>query len=235
MTIQKLIPSFRTFSEPVVSCLECQSCLEGDRALCERQIGFVGYNRPGGLQSVVNVPERHLHIVPDSVPLDIAAVAEPLSVSWHAVSKSGFKKGESVLVIGAGPIGILAVKYAASVPCPRRLSLTFDFRSILKARGASFVAVSEPSSVRREIAKASGADLVFNPLEEDAVAAVRKATNGGVNVAIDCAGEPTAASSHIVLSANQPYSTFFFLSLQERNAPLTPLARRLAPRVALSW
>lgn len=61
-------------------------------------------------------------------------------------------------------------------------------KSVLKAKGASYVVVSEPTATRGAIATACGADLVLNPLETDVVKAVREATKGGVDVAIDCAG-----------------------------------------------
>ncbi|GAA5995360.1 2,3-butanediol dehydrogenase [Rhodotorula paludigena] len=160
----------RVCIEPVISCRSCPSCLVGDTPLCKTQFGLYGYSRPGGLAPYVNVKQTNVHVVPDNVPLDIAALAEPLSVAWHAVACSNFVAGESALVIGSGPIGALVTR-------------------VLKARGASAVYVSEPSSVRSAIATRCGADRVFNPLETDVVAAVRELTEGqGVHVAIDCAG-----------------------------------------------
>ncbi|BGP19584.1 hypothetical protein JCM10213_009324 [Rhodosporidiobolus nylandii] len=179
--------------EPVISCLNCSSCKSGDRPLCDTRIGFFGYNRPGGLAPYVNVTEGNVHVVPEGVPLDVAALAEPLSVAWHAVACSGFKAGESALVIGLGPIGALVTR-------------------VLKSLGASAVYVSEPTSVRGKIASQCGADAVFNPLEVDVVAEVRKLTpdGQGVNVAIDCAGtqrtldaaiDATRAKGRIVMVA----------------------------------
>ncbi|GAA6009609.1 hypothetical protein JCM10207_004123 [Rhodosporidiobolus poonsookiae] len=160
----------RVCIEPVISCRKCDFCKAGDRPLCETRIGFFGYNRPGGLAPYVNVTAENVHVVPDNVPLDIAAVAEPLAVAWHAVACSNFKAGETALVIGAGPIGALVTR-------------------VLKSLGASTVIVSEPTPIRAQTAVACGADVVLNPLEQDVVAAVREKTGGkGVHVAIDCAG-----------------------------------------------
>ncbi|GAA5913029.1 hypothetical protein JCM6882_005541 [Rhodosporidiobolus microsporus] len=183
----------RVCIEPVISCLNCDSCKAGDRPLCDTRIGFFGYNRPGGLAQYVNVTEANVHVVPEGVPLDIAAVAEPLAVAWHAVACSNFKAGESALVIGAGPIGALVTR-------------------VLKSLGASKVYVSEPTSTRGEIATACGADVVFNPLEVDVVESVRKLSpdGQGVHVAIDCAGtqrtfdaaiEATRAKGRVVMVA----------------------------------
>ncbi|GAA6043935.1 hypothetical protein JCM8097_000910 [Rhodosporidiobolus ruineniae] len=171
VTDEKLKKGTKVTIEPVISCRNCSNCKAGDRPLCETRIGFFGYNRPGGLAPYVNVDVRNVHVVPDELPLDIAALAEPLSVSWHAVACSKFQAGETALVIGAGPIGALCVR-------------------VLKALGASKVFVSEPTTTRAEIATACGADAVFNPLEVDVVEEVKKLSPGGqgVNVAIDCAG-----------------------------------------------
>ena len=100
----------RVVMEPVISCRECPPCLAGDRGLCEVGIAFFGYNRPGGLAPYMNVTAENLHRIPEGVPLDVAALAEPLAVAWHAVGRSNFKPGETALVIGAGPIGALVTR-----------------------------------------------------------------------------------------------------------------------------
>lgn len=104
--------------EPVISCLKCPPCLAGDRGLCEAGIAFYGYNsRSGGLAHYMNVTVANLHRVPDGVPLDVAALAEPLAVAWHAVGRSNFKAGETALVIGAGPIGALVTRQVHAPSC----------------------------------------------------------------------------------------------------------------------
>ncbi|GAA5853481.1 hypothetical protein JCM9279_007251 [Rhodotorula babjevae] len=160
----------RVCTEPVISCRSCDACKTGDTPLCDEPIGLYGYNRPGGLAPFVNVASTNVHVLPDNIPLDIAALAEPLSVAWHAVRVSGFKEGETAFVIGCGPIGALVTR-------------------VLFAQGASAVYVSEPSASRRAIAAQCGATAVFDPASDDALARVREATGGqGVDVAVDCAG-----------------------------------------------
>lgn len=101
----------RVVMEPVISCRKCPPCLAGDRGLCEAGIAFYGYNATtGGLSNFMNVRAEHLHKVPDNISLDVAALAEPLAVAWHAVGRSNFKEGETALVIGAGPIGALVTR-----------------------------------------------------------------------------------------------------------------------------
>lgn len=128
-------------------------------------IGLSGYG--GGLGEKVSVKRRWVHPINDDVPLDEAALIEPLSVAYHAVDRSGAKEGDFVLVGGAGPIGLLIA-------------------TVLKTRGAT-VAVTELSSLRRQRALDAGvADHAFDPREVDVVAAVRELTGGaGADVAVE--------------------------------------------------
>jgi threonine dehydrogenase-like Zn-dependent dehydrogenase len=101
---------------------------------------------------------------------NLAALVEPLSVAWHAVSVSHFQVDDDVLVVGAGPIGIGIVQ-------------------VLKARGASNVVVSEMSQIRRELAMKFGADHVFEPSNGTAVAQCKAlCRDEGPAVVFDAAG-----------------------------------------------
>lgn len=65
---ERFVVGTRVCIEPVISCLECEPCLKGDRGLCLVGIGFFGYNRPGGLARYMNVTAQNLHKIPDNVP-----------------------------------------------------------------------------------------------------------------------------------------------------------------------
>ncbi|KAI5480850.1 hypothetical protein MNV49_006659 [Pseudohyphozyma bogoriensis] len=103
--------------------------------------------------------------------VQIGAMVEPLSVALHAVERSGFKKGDTALVLGAGPIGILTI-------------------TALIAQGASAVICSEMSAARRKMATLAGAHHVISPRDVDVPEFVRKltGTDNGVAVAFECAG-----------------------------------------------
>ena len=91
-------------------------------------------------------------------------------MAWHAVKSSPFKKGDSVVILGGGPIGLAVIQ-------------------TLVAKGAEKIIVSEVASRRREYAKHFGAHHVLNPVEEDVVARACELCDGlGVNVAFDAAG-----------------------------------------------
>ena len=111
----------------------------------------------------------HLTQTEDPLILELALI-EPLSVAWHAVKTSPFEKGDSVLVLGGGPIGLAVVQ-------------------TLVAKGAEKIIVSEVASRRREFAKQFGAHHVLDPTKDDIVLRVRELCHGpGVNVAFDAAG-----------------------------------------------
>jgi (R,R)-butanediol dehydrogenase/meso-butanediol dehydrogenase/diacetyl reductase len=108
--------------------------------------------------------------IPDGVPDEAAALTEPCSVAVHAVRRSALRLGDTVAVIGAGPIGLLVTQAA-------------------KAAGAGRVIVSEPAPGRAEAARRVGADEVVNPFESDAVEQIVALTGGrGPAVVFDCAG-----------------------------------------------
>ncbi len=155
--------------EPLLVDGTCAACQAGHYNACVN-MGFIGISGGGGgLADSIVVESRWAHPVGD-LPLDQAAMIEPLSVAYHAVKYSGAKAGDVVLIGGAGPIGLLA---AAS----------------LKALGATVI-ISELSAKRKEKALSSGvADYVFDPSKDDVVAKAMELTDGrGVDVAIDAAG-----------------------------------------------
>ncbi|GAA5986882.1 hypothetical protein JCM5350_000351 [Sporobolomyces pararoseus] len=176
----------RVCIEATIACHECYGCKIGCRNACVK-LGFIGLstgkNIGGGLSEyyLCDRPEDYLHKIPDNVSMKQAAMAEPLAVAIHAVKRSGFKKGEKVLVCGSGPIGSLLI-------------------TVLKSKGASQIIVSEPSSARRAVAQRAGADHLLDPLNDDIVAKVKELTGGadcGVDVAFEAAGNGRALEAAI--------------------------------------
>lgn len=129
-------------------------------------IGLAG--RGGGLGEKVVVQRRWVHPIDPSVPLDQAALIEPLSVGYHAVERSGAKAGDFALVGGAGPIGLLTA-------------------AVLKAQGVT-VAMSELSPLRRQKAVESGvAEHALDPSEVNVAEEVHRLTDGkGADIAFEC-------------------------------------------------
>lgn len=155
--------------EPYFVDSDCDMCQAGSYHLC-RQMGFIGLSGGGGgLSEKIVVDQRWVHPI-GSIPLDEAALIEPLSVAHHAVARSGVKEGDVALVGGSGPIGLLAA-------------------AVLKGMGVTTI-ISELTQARKEKATSSGvADHVLDPSKEDVPARVRELTGGaGADVAFECAG-----------------------------------------------
>ena len=155
--------------EPYFVCDECTSCRAGNYHLCTR-MGFIGLaGGGGGLSEKVVVDRRWVHKIGD-IPLDEAALIEPLSVAHHAVTRSGAKAGDVALIGGAGPIGLLVA-------------------AILRSMEVTTI-VSELSEARKEMARTSGvANHVIDPSSEDVKERVLELTDGlGADVGFECAG-----------------------------------------------
>ena len=134
-----------------------------------RTMGFAS-SATGGYAEYQLMTEWTAMAIPDNVPDEVASLTEPASVAVHAVRRSALRLGDTVAVLGAGPIGMLCLQSAL-------------------AAGAGRVIVSEPAPARTAAAKALGADTVINPLEEDVVERLVNLTGGiGPDVMFDCAG-----------------------------------------------
>ena len=162
--------------EPLITCGECYACRSGFAYVCQN-LGLYGIDAPGAFAEYIKVPENTVHLIPDELGLRSAALIEPLSVAVHAVRLSGLKVGDSVCVLGAGPVGLLTALVA-------RLS------------GASRVMISEREPYRLQIAGSYGLDTI-DAEREDLSEAVWDATDGvGVDVVFEAAGaEETVLSA----------------------------------------
>jgi (R,R)-butanediol dehydrogenase / meso-butanediol dehydrogenase / diacetyl reductase len=154
--------------DPTISCGRCAACRSGDGHVC-LNLRLVGIDRPGGLAGRLCVAEAKLHPVPAGLPLTTAALAEPLAVAVHASARAGSYLGARVVVLGAGPIGLLT-------------------GLVTRAAGARVVLLVEPRLSRREAAKALG-------FEAAAEAGAVPDLLGGhlADVVFDAAGVPAAA------------------------------------------
>ncbi len=127
---------------------------------------------------------------------------EPLAVAWHAVNISPFKKGDSVLILGGGPIGLAVIQ-------------------VLKARGAEKIIVSEMAPRRKQFAKQFGAHYVLDPSTDDVVARVKQICDGrGANVAFDGAGAQAGLDQAI--QAIRARGTLVNIAIWEKTATITP-------------
>ncbi len=162
---------------------------KGFNHICE-ELNFIGIDSPGSMQQYWNVPAFTLHKLKENTDLKLAALIEPLSVATHDVRLSGLVAGETAVVLGGGPIGLLVAMVAKEV-------------------GAQVI-ISEVNPVRIAKAKALGFDAV-SPLEVDLVDYVHGKTEGrkadvvfevaGVQPALDVMTEVAGIRGRIVMVA----------------------------------
>ena len=168
---------------PAFACGHCAACLRGSENLC-RNLKAMGYEIDGAFAEYVRIPAHgvasgNVFAIPEGTSFEGAALAEPLACVINGQQQVGVKPGDVVVILGAGPIGLLHVKLA-------RLS------------GASRIIVSQTSQLRRDAALAAGADDVINPKDENVVERVRQLTHGtGADVAICAIGKPELANDAI--------------------------------------
>lgn len=165
-------PGDRVIGDNSISCGECEHCRNGEYLKCVHRRGSVGTVRcwPGAFAEYMRMPEWHLHVLPDNVSFEEAAVVEPCTIAYNAVMMCGIKGGETVLVIGTGAIGLVAV-------------------TVAKIFGAAKVIAVGRQDVKLEIAKKMGADVVINARNENVLEAVLRETGGkGADMAVECSG-----------------------------------------------
>jgi (R,R)-butanediol dehydrogenase/meso-butanediol dehydrogenase/diacetyl reductase len=155
-------------------CGQCRRCREGQPSQCEGHQGVVG-DRDGAFARYVLVPAAALLRLPPGLSARRAALAEPLAVALHAITRSGVALGDSVMVMGAGPIGALAI-------------------AALVARGIGPVIAVEPAARRRTLARRLGAATVLDPTELEQFPAwePERLASRPVDVVLECSGKKTA-------------------------------------------
>jgi L-iditol 2-dehydrogenase len=155
--------------EPHIYCGRCHYCRKGAEHLCLDKKAF-GVHLDGGFATGLVVPARIAYKVPPNVPATEAAFSEPLACCVHAVDRLAVFPGDSVLIIGAGPAGLLLTK-------------------VIRLRGAGAIVVSELDEERRNLALAFGADFAIDPRDESSRQIMNDVTAGlGFAKVVDAVG-----------------------------------------------
>ena len=169
-------------AEGHITCGVCEHCRAGEAHVC-RDTTIIGIDRDGGFADYVAVPATNVISVPKGIPLDHAAVFDPLGNAFHTVLTADIP-GRTVAILGCGPIGLFAV-------------------GIARAAGASRVIAIEVLEHRLQMAKEMGADLLLNPKRDDVEAAVSEATRGyGADVVCEMSGQPEAVRQALRICRN---------------------------------
>jgi L-iditol 2-dehydrogenase len=177
-------PGDRGALEPALYCYHCEFCMSGRHNICANLRFMSSGAEPGYFRECVNIPAANFLPIPAGVSLEQAALAEPLSIALHSMVFAKVKPGESVIVFGAGPIGLLTM-------------------AVLKLSGAGRIFAVEPLAHRRELAKLMGADAVIDPNAVSPGAQVQQDTGKrGVDLAIDCASKDNTINECVRALAN---------------------------------
>ena len=167
----------RVVSETAASiCGQCMYCRTGNYNLCPQRSGF-GYGTNGAMANFVRVPARCLHHIPDSLPFNRAALTEPCCVGYNAViEKSHIQPGDTVVVIGPGPIGLLCAEMAR-----------------LAGAGTLIVVGTAQDEPRLAAARSLGVTTTVNVQATDIPAFIRGIGDGlGADLVVDAAGASAA-------------------------------------------
>jgi threonine 3-dehydrogenase len=159
-------------AEMHVNCGHCHQCRLGEAHICQN-LRIIGIDQDGAFAEFVKIPASNIWKLDPAIPEHYGAILDPLGNAVHTVL-AGPIAGQTVLVTGCGPIGLMSI-------------------AVAKACGSSTVFATETNENRRAMAKKMGADVVLNPAAEDAVARILAETGGtGVDALLEMSGNPTA-------------------------------------------
>jgi len=154
---------------PLIPCRCCRWCQVGEYNLCE-SYDYLGSRSDGAFAEYVKVPAENLFRIPEGVDFEEAANTDPICVALHGIRRSGgINPGDTVVILGAGPIGMYACQWA-------------------KILGASKVIAVDVIPKKLEICHDLGVDATINAIEEDVVSRCREETDGGADLVMETAG-----------------------------------------------
>jgi threonine 3-dehydrogenase len=159
-------------AEMHVNCGHCHQCRVGEAHICQN-LRIIGIDQDGAFAEFVKIPGSNIWKLDAAIPEHYGAILDPLGNAVHTVL-AGPIAGQTVLVTGCGPIGLMSI-------------------AVAKACGSSTVFATETNGQRRVMAKKMGADVVLNPVEIDSVTRIKAETSGtGVDVLLEMSGNPAA-------------------------------------------
>lgn len=222
--VEALKPGDKVAINGFSPCGYCVACRRGLSNACvnnlDRTIGNSD-KLDGAFADYIWLPEVEIMAtkMPRQLSFEEGALTEPLATSVHAVRISQFQVGDTVVVAGAGPIGLLAIQ-------------------VLKIGGAGRIIVSQSPGPRRELALQFGAEEAVNPRDPDNPVGdqVKAITDGGADVIIECAGVP--ASFQQCIDMARPGGQMILVGVNEKETPVLPMGLMLGEiqlKGSLAW
>lgn len=159
-------------AEMHVSCGHCLQCRSGQAHVCQF-VKILGVDADGAFADYVRIPASNVWKLDPSIPRDFGSLFDPFGNAVHTVL-SGAIAGQTVAVMGCGPIGLFSI-------------------AVAKACGAALICAIEPNEQRRALAKRVGADVLLDPSRDNVEQMVKDTTGGnGVDVLLEMSGHPSA-------------------------------------------
>jgi L-iditol 2-dehydrogenase len=175
-------PGDAVLLEPNLVDHSCRYCSTGRYNLCE-QLVVVGCQTAGALAEAFVAPAERFHRVPEGMSMAQAAMVEPLSTATHALRIAGGVEGRTVVILGAGSIGMLTMLAA-------------------RASGAAAIAMTDPIASKREMALRLGAQMAADPRSAETVEAIRAGLPWRPDVVFDCVASQASIDQAVALSLN---------------------------------
>ncbi|XP_072967929.1 sorbitol dehydrogenase [Typha angustifolia] len=210
--VKSLVAGDRVALEPGISCWRCKYCKGGRYNLCSEMKFFATPPVHGSLANQVVHPADLCFKLPNNVSLEEGAMCEPLSVGIHACRRADIGPEKNVLIMGAGPIGLVTLLAARAFGSPRIIIVDVD-------------------EYRLSVAKSLGADDIvkvstsMQDIDEDVIR-IQKSMDADIDVSFDCAGFSKTMST--ALNATSPGGKVCLVGMghNEMTVPLTPAAAR---------
>ena len=199
--VKNLSVGDRVSADPNVMCGKCHYCRNQKEHFCVNNIG-IGTTADGGFAEYIVMKASHVFRVPDHLDFISAAMAEPISCCLHGIDLCHIKQGDTVLIIGGGPIGNIMLQLA-------------------KNSGASSVILSEPVKEKRELALKLGADAAIDPIKEDLNAFLSNNTQN-VDCVIECVGNVHTQEDAVRLAGKGATVMLFGLTGPDKKITIKP-------------
>ena len=173
-------PGDRVVVQPLLTCGQCPNCRAGLANICTNRTG-VGMNVNGAYAEAVRVPQELLYPLPEAMTWEQSALVEPLAVGMRAVNRTPFSLMATIVIVGAGTIGLTTLLAA-------------------RLRGAGRIIMTDLSAHRLELARRLGADVTVNVNESDPAEVVGDYTGGlGAHAVIEAVGVTATVGQSLAL------------------------------------
>lgn len=169
----------RVVGAPVLPCFKCKECMCGRPYECDHS-SVIGQYTGGCFAEYIRIPSINLVKMPDAMTYEEGALAEPSTVTLHALYVSDITMGDEIAVVGCGTIGLLAMQWA-------------------RLFGAKTVYALDINDKKLVAAKEAGADVVINSKGKDVYEEIRKYTSEGVDIAFESSGNPIGVAQTLGL------------------------------------